>query len=190
MAVIPYCQAESDLIKTLWNKGKSATEVAVAVNQRFGRRRTRNAVIGLVHRMGLSRRGCGGANPVRVRKPCKPLPATSEKPVTAIPEAKRLKAGATTVATKRAQAARDGVSAEVKPKQVFPEARTRTHFLTAVSEPLKLDVLQLTDHTCRYAATERAPHAFCGHKTLPGKHWCPAHYERVYRQPEVLEEAT
>lgn len=189
MAVTPYCQAESDYIRTLWNKGQSATEVAAAVNQRFGRRRSRNAVIGFIHRSGLQRRGRGMANPVRVKKPCKPLPAQSE-PVTALPAAKKLKAGATTVATKRAQAARDGVQKTPAAKQTFPEAKTRTRFLTAVPEPLKLDVMQLTDHTCRHAATERAPHAFCGHKTVPGKHWCPAHYERVYRHPELQEEAT
>lgn len=186
MAFTPYCESESDMLKSLWLKGRTATEVAAAVNQRFGRRRTRSAVIGYVHRLGLTRGGRGGANQVRIRKPCKPLPAASDKPVAALPEAKRLKAGATTIATKRAQKARDGAPAAKKPVQVFPEARTRTRFLMAVPEPLKLDVLQLTDRTCRHAATERAPHAFCGHKTVPGKHWCPAHYERVYRHPEVV----
>lgn len=189
MAVTPYCQAESDYIRTLWNKGKSASEVAVAVNQRFGRRRSRNAVIGHIHRLGLARRGRGAANPVRIVKPCKPLPA-AERPIATLPEAKKLKSGATTIAKKRAQAARDGAKAAPAQKQIFPEAQTRTRFLTPVPEPLKLDVMQLTDHTCRHAATELVPHAFCGHKTVPGKHWCPAHYERVYRHLEVHEEAT
>lgn len=176
MASIPYCEAESEMLKSLWSKGKTATEVAQAVNDRFGRRRSRSAVIGYVHRLGLSRSGRGGANVIHVRKPLKPVPA-----------ANTLKGGAVPAAKKRAQAARDGAKAAPPPKQTFPEAKTRTRFLTQLPEPLKLDVLQLTDHTCRHAATERVPHAFCGHKTVPGKHWCPAHYERVYRHPEAAD---
>ncbi len=179
------------MLRSLWGKGRSATEVATAINERFGRQRTRSAVIGYVHRLGLMRRGRGASNPVRVQKARKPVPRAQERPSVSLPASKAMKAGATTVAKKRAQDAREAAqktsASSGSPKQQFPEVVTRTRFLTPVPESNQLDVMQLTDHTCRHASTERAPHSFCGHKTVPGKHWCPAHYERVYRHPEAID---
>lgn len=200
MATIGYCAAESEMIRSLWGKGKSAHEVAAAVNSRFGRQRTRNAVIGHVHRLGLSRRGRGAANPVKIRKPRKPMPEQSQA-AGALPSAKRMKSGATTVAKKRAQvarsAARDGAPAAKSgashtkgPKTRDPRpAAPRARFLPVAKPPLDLDVLQLTDGTCRYPVTKAVPHKFCGHPSLPGKSWCDAHHAHVYRGPELAGEA-
>lgn len=181
MAAIGYCAEESEMICKLWKNGKSALEVATVVNQRFGRRRTRNAVIGHVHRLGLPHRGKGAANPVR------------------LPAAKRMKAGATTVAKKRAQTARlvaqggapaskSGISGTGAPQRhKSPPEATRARFLLSPAPPLGLDVLELTDSRCRYAVSDKVPHSFCGHPVKHGKHWCEAHYERVYRRPEVAD---
>ena len=45
-------------LKELWGEGMSASQIAKALGGV-----TRNAVIGKVHRLGLSNRGSGGAAP-------------------------------------------------------------------------------------------------------------------------------
>lgn len=44
-------------VSKLWLEGKSASECAAFVKQSFGTTRTRNAIIGRIHREGLSRSG-------------------------------------------------------------------------------------------------------------------------------------
>lgn len=74
-------------LKQLWNEGLSASQIARAMGGV-----TRNAVIGKVHRLGLSGRGAPArvSRPKRVTMPrpafkpvlVKPLPAVVEEPVT------------------------------------------------------------------------------------------------------------
>lgn len=54
-----YSQEETQAIKRLWVEGKSATEICVILADTFGTKRSRNAVIGKVHREGLSRKTTG-----------------------------------------------------------------------------------------------------------------------------------
>jgi GcrA cell cycle regulator len=64
------------LVKTLWIAGKSAQEVADALNRAAPRemRVTRNAVIGLVHRKGLSNNGRAPA-----ARPARPVKQAAER---------------------------------------------------------------------------------------------------------------
>ena len=48
--------------------------------------------------------------------------------------------------------------------------------------PLHLDLMQVTDTTCRYPYGD-GPFTFCGCTTLDGKPYCPAHYELSYETP-------
>lgn len=77
-----------DLLRQLWDgEGKSATECAVAINQRFGRAAvSRNAVIGKVHRLRLTRRPnpisttLDGAKRIRVQGGSRPAPSLPQMP--------------------------------------------------------------------------------------------------------------
>lgn len=42
-----------DLVRRLWTQGRSASQIALALRQRLGLRKSRNAVIGKVMRLGL-----------------------------------------------------------------------------------------------------------------------------------------
>lgn len=46
--------------------------------------------------------------------------------------------------------------------------------------PLNLDILALTDSTCKWSMSASKPHVFCGNPTVPGKAWCGHHYGRVF----------
>jgi len=64
---------DKQTIKALWAEGLSATQIA----RQMPGKRTRNAVLGVVHRMKLSSRisAKGGLRPVRVSRPPQPKPA-------------------------------------------------------------------------------------------------------------------
>lgn len=73
MAERPWTDSETETLKRLWIEGLSASEVAT----KLGTGRSRNSIIGRVHRLDLPRRG----RPVRavvvrprIRKPAKSRP--------------------------------------------------------------------------------------------------------------------
>lgn len=51
-----------DYVKTRWADGASAQEISVGAYERFRAVKTRNAILGWLHRQGLSRIDCGGSN--------------------------------------------------------------------------------------------------------------------------------
>ena len=63
---MPWTEPELDILKFLWANGKTAEEIADTINDKFQRKIpiTRNAIIGKVHRLGLS----GRAAPVKSHK--------------------------------------------------------------------------------------------------------------------------
>ncbi|MEC9432280.1 MAG: GcrA family cell cycle regulator, partial [Pseudomonadota bacterium] len=79
-----------DLLKSMWSEGKSASQIAKALGGV-----TRNAVIGKVHRLGLSNRTAPpkpagkemGEDAVAAAAPPSPAPAAAPAPRPAAPEA-------------------------------------------------------------------------------------------------------
>lgn len=55
-----WTDADTDILKRLWSNGKSASEIAAVISL-GARQYTRNAIIGRVHRLGLSARAPGKA---------------------------------------------------------------------------------------------------------------------------------
>ncbi len=61
-----WTEAEDATLKRMWDEGKAASAVGIALG------RSRNAVIGRVHRLGMQKRGADWIRPVRASKPEKP----------------------------------------------------------------------------------------------------------------------
>mgnify|MGYP000032072032 CR=1 FL=1 len=77
-----WTQPEMDHVKSAWAKGYSASQISRTVSATFGNNRTRNAVIGIVHRMGLDQRSVP-TRPVRIkprRKRVIPVLKAKQKP--------------------------------------------------------------------------------------------------------------
>ncbi len=163
-----------ETLKKMWGEGQSASQIAKELGGV-----TRNAVIGKVHRLGLSNRS-GGA-------PAKP--AAKEKPATA-KSAARDKAEGEAVATITV--------AEVTEKQVVPLRRQiipagqplppqpsaneiSPEALASVREvekkSKKISLMELTERTCKWPVGDPATDDFwfCGLTVQPGKPYCEAH---------------
>lgn len=51
----PWSNAETDMATSLWKEGLSATEISRVISKKFSFKRSRNSVIGRLHRMGCVR---------------------------------------------------------------------------------------------------------------------------------------
>ena len=79
----PWTEPEKQHVKAAWAKGHSASQISRTVSAAFGNNRTRNAVIGIVHRMGLDQRSTP-TRPVKIkprRKRIIPVVKARAKPV-------------------------------------------------------------------------------------------------------------
>lgn len=181
-----------ETLKKMWGEGQSASQIAKELGGV-----TRNAVIGKVHRLGLSNRAAT------------PAPAPTEKPAAA--PAKEKKAAAKPAA-KPAKAAKPAPkpAPEQQPEapQAAPEAAEEMRTLPArraiipAGQPLppqpsaneisaealarvnevektakKISLMELTEKTCKWPVGDPATPNFwfCGLPAEAGKPYCEAH---------------
>lgn len=141
----------------LWNDGLSASQVAAELGGV-----TRNAVIGKVHRLGLSGR--------------------SKTTTNSRPKAKRSPAanGTRKPARKGNVSARQNGSRGNAVSVATPSRATPT-----LEEPAsrKLRLEELTEHTCRWPHGDPQEHdfSFCGHKPNSASPYCEYHYQLAYQ---------
>ena len=175
-----------ELLKKMWGEGQSASQIAKELGGV-----TRNAVIGKVHRLGLSNRAGSGSS-------AKAAPAAKAKPAAA---AAKPKADAAPKPKAKAAAAKPGAeepAAEAAPKPVVPARRQiipagqplpPQPSLNEISEEAlakknevekkakKLSVMELTEKTCKWPVGDPATDDvwFCGLPAQAGKPYCEAH---------------
>ncbi|TAG31693.1 MAG: GcrA cell cycle regulator [Rhodobacterales bacterium] len=181
-----------ETLKRMWGEGQSASQIAKELGGV-----TRNAVIGKVHRLGLSNR-VGGKDEDEEAAPAPAAPAAAA-PVAARPEpaAPRAEPAAPRAEAPRATAApaaappvsnvtplpvRKAIIPAGQPlppqpslNEISPEA------LASVREVEKrakrLTLMELTERTCKWPIGDPATDDFwfCGLPSLPGKPYCEAH---------------
>jgi GcrA cell cycle regulator len=159
-----------DQLRAMWNEGKSASQIAKTLGGV-----TRNAVIGKVHRLGLSNRA-GGKDEAGT-PPQAPVEEPVEAPEIATPEPAQADLRAGKDAQRRpvvpggpmppgVPVALPEVNVEALASLVEIEARAR-----------RLDLMQLTERTCKWPIGDPATDEFwfCGLPSQPGKPYCDAH---------------
>jgi len=169
-----------ELLKKMWGEGQSASQIAKELGGV-----TRNAVIGKVHRLGLSNRaGSGGAKadskPKAEAKPKaapKPKAPPKEKPM---PEMKTEPAVPPRVAG--APSTRKAIIPAGQPlppqpsaNEISPEALAKVNEVEKKAK--KLGLMELTERTCKWPVGDPATEHFwfCGLPTQSGKPYCEAH---------------
>jgi GcrA cell cycle regulator len=178
-----------ETLKRMWGEGQSASQIAKELGGV-----TRNAVIGKVHRLGLSNRAGGKDDEDEVVA----APVASATPAAARPEAAvpRPEPAAPRVeAARQAAAAPAGSASNVTPlplrKAIVPAGQPlppqpslneiSPEALASVREVEKrarrLTLMELTERTCKWPIGDPATDDFwfCGLPSLPGKPYCEAH---------------
>ncbi len=166
-----------ELLKKMWSDGQSASQIAKELGGV-----TRNAVIGKVHRLGLSNRTGGTPQPAAKAdakpaaetkaeaKPApKPEPAAAEKPERA-PETK-----AATPARRQIIPAGQPLPPQPSLNEISPEALAKVSEIEKKAK--KLSLMELTERTCKWPVGDPATDNFwfCGLPVQQGKPYCEAH---------------
>lgn len=175
-----------EILKKMWGEGQSASVIAKELGGV-----TRNAVIGKVHRLGLSNRSGGGAS----KAPAKEKPAASAKaapkpkpapkkpaPAKKAPEPAPAAEATSEPAAKPATPIRKPIIPAGQPlppqpsaNEISPEALAKVNEVE--KDAKKLNLMQLTERTCKWPIGDPATEDFwfCGLPVQQGKPYCDAH---------------
>ena len=176
-----------ETLKRMWNEGQSASQIAKELGGV-----TRNAVIGKVHRLGLSNRVGGKEDedegPSTLAAPAKPDPAPRPEPAAATSRAEPQRPSTPTVAAAPAASnvtplpVRKAIIPAGQPlppqpslNEISPEALASVREVEKRAR--KLTLMELTERTCKWPIGDPATDDFwfCGLPSLPGKPYCEAH---------------
>lgn len=189
-----------ETLKKMWAEGQSASQIAKELGGV-----TRNAVIGKVHRLGLSNRVGGGASEEETEVAVAPAPAATAAPPRAEPaapkpavvaEAPRPAPERPAPAPERPAVAPAAMSTAVvtplpirkaiipagqplppqpSANEISPEALASVREVEKRAK--KLTLMELTERTCKWPIGDPATEDFwfCGLPSVPGKPYCEAH---------------
>jgi GcrA cell cycle regulator len=169
-----------ETLKKMWTEGQSASQIAKELGGV-----TRNAVIGKVHRLGLSNRAGGAPEPAKAKTA---EPAPKAEPRAAAPKSTSAKADAKP--TPRPEPAHAAPAAPAR-KPIIPAGQPlppqpsageiSPEALASVREVEKkarrISLMELTERTCKWPIGDPATEDFwfCGLASQPGKPYCEAH---------------
>ncbi len=180
-----------ELLKKMWGEGQSASQIAKELGGV-----TRNAVIGKVHRLGLSNRAGGGggapaAQPAGGKAAAEKAPETksasakapaAEKAKPAEPAADTAPEPKTEPAAPPMSAARRAIIPAGQPlppqpsaNEISPEALAKVNEVEKTAR--KISLMELTERTCKWPIGDPATEDFwfCGLPVQQGKPYCEAH---------------
>jgi GcrA cell cycle regulator len=146
-------EAHSVALREYLHKGMPFSEIARALNQRFGTSYSRNAAIGRARRMGLS---------VPVQPHSASVMSTAKKP-----DARRIRE------------LRTRKLAHVPPKPSTVERAAALQLRCVAVTPRHLALVDLEANDCRYpygGDAEGDPITFCGHPRHEGASYCLSHF--------------
>ncbi len=171
-----------ETLKKMWGEGQSASQIAKELGGV-----TRNAVIGKVHRLGLSNRSGGGASapskPAAAAKEAAPSTKAAPKPAPApAPETKAADPAPVPAPRANIMPMRKPIAPAGQPLPPQPSANEISpEALAKVSEVEKhakrINLMDLTERVCKWPIGDPATEDFyfCGLPVQQGKPYCDAH---------------
>ncbi len=179
----------------LWQDGLSASQIAADLGGV-----TRNAVIGKVHRLGMSNRdkpaGTGGKKAATAEKPAsnqrrkaEPRRVGSTQPAggSASPAFARTAQRSSSAGSMGAGATMGNAALKMELEEDVAEAPAPHQSVEDVVIPIsrKLDLLQLTESTCKWPTGDPTMpgFSFCGHQTAEDKPYCEHHAKVAFQPP-------
>jgi len=172
-----------ETLKKMWGEGQSASQIAKELGGV-----TRNAVIGKVHRLGLSNRAGSGGSASKAAPKEKPAAAAKAAPK---PAAKTKAAPASTPPKEEQELDENGIPISAARRAIIPAGQPlppqpsaneiSPEALAKVSEVEKtskrITLMELTEKTCKWPVGDPATDDFwfCGLSVETGKPYCEAH---------------
>lgn len=169
-----------EILKRMWGEGQSASVIAKELGGV-----TRNAVIGKVHRLGLSNRNTASAAAKAAEpkpEPKKPEPVAEAPKPAAKPAPKPEPVAAAPAPTpapipprKQIIPAGQPLPPQPSANEISPEALARVSEVEKTAK--KISLMELTERTCKWPIGDPATEEFwfCGLPAEQGKPYCEAH---------------
>lgn len=173
-------QSIVDLLVSLWDEGRTGTEIAQTIEVRFGVLVTRNAVIAKLDRIGkIGSRGRGQGQQALSRAQKEARQKTFRKNMQAKVEAAKKPA-----AEPEPPKPQGWFAMQTKPREVTPYVERQAR----VFDPAKMVTFdELEGHHCRWPIgdpRDSAAFRFCGEAKVIGLPYCRQCATTAYRQPE------
>ena len=183
-----------EVLTKMWLDGKSASEIAKELGEI-----TRNAVIGKVHRLGLSNReikslkGDTGSNELKkVKKRGRPRKTQTivdgQKSSRDTKRGKlKLSMGLNNKKTEKKEASKESLeTTEAESLGVVSDLSEETlkSLIDIESKSKQISLMELTERTCKWPIGDPATEKFwfCGHDSEPGKPYCKTHISIAFQQ--------
>jgi GcrA cell cycle regulator len=190
-----------DTLKRMWGEGASASQIAKELGGV-----TRNAVIGKVHRLGLSNRNIDdktapaeakpAAAPKAAKPKAKPEPAAKPAPEkAATPEpveeddddeprtmaAVPPRTGNNITSLRKPLMAGQPLPPQPSANEISPEALAKVNAVEKTAK--KISLMELTERTCKWPIGDPATEKFwfCGLGVQAGKPYCEAHVSVAFQ---------
>ena len=178
------------ILKKMWLEGNSASEIAKELGNI-----TRNAVIGKVHRLGLSNRDTnitktGSTSTKAVKNAKRGRPPKVNKEIKKRGRPEKLKDPRDFRETKDVKdqsvtsLANTKRSSESKLEIVSDlSEETLKNLLKVEMKSKKISLMELTERTCKWPIGDPATDTFwfCGHESEPGKPYCKTHISIAFQ---------
>lgn len=166
-------------LRKLWSDGLSASQIATEIGGV-----SRNAIIGKVHRLGLSGRAKApvAAAPRPVRKPAAPAPAPAPAPRAPAPVRPAASQPLASTFGNTALAAAPAVSEPVVEPITHVVPVARENVVVPLSD--RVTIMDLREYMCRWPVGDpTSPNfRFCGARAVTGMPYC-AHHASIAYQP-------
>jgi GcrA cell cycle regulator len=171
-----------ETLKKMWGEGQSASQIAKELGGV-----TRNAVIGKVHRLGLSNRAGSGGSAAKAAPKEKPAPKMVTKPAVkpkaSVPakiepkEVLELDENGIPISAARRAIIPAGQPLPPQPSanEISPEALAKVNEVEKSAK--RISLMELTEKTCKWPVGDPATPDFwfCGLPVQTGKPYCEAH---------------
>jgi GcrA cell cycle regulator len=173
--LMSWTEERVEKLKKMWSEGQSASQIAKELGGV-----TRNAVIGKVHRLGLSNRS-GGTTAPKPETKTKPAAKSDVKPKQSKPKPEEPAAPPVPEprpnppARKQIIPAGQPLPPQPSANEISPEALAKVSEIEKKAK--KLTLMELTERTCKWPVGDPATDDFwfCGLPVQQGKPYCEAH---------------
>ena len=178
------------ILKKMWLEGSSASEIAKELGNI-----TRNAVIGKVHRLGMSNRdtnnlksGSSTSNAKKSVRRGRPPKVNKEEKKRGRP--RKLKdsgdfPGTLDVKEKSTTSSAKEMRLDENKTKVASDLSEETlqNILKVEMKSKKISLMELTERTCKWPIGDPATDTFwfCGHESEPGKPYCKTHISIAFQ---------
>ena len=166
-----------ELLKKMWSEGQSASQIAKELGGV-----TRNAVIGKVHRLGLSNRAGATPAPAPEKKAARAEPSQPAEPKPAAKPAAREKVVEVTVQPRKPIVpAGQPLPPQPSANEISPETLANVREVEKTAK--RISLMELTERTCKWPIGDPATEDFwfCGLAVQQGKPYCEAHVSVAFQ---------